>query len=483
MARAQLIIASVVVEGRSKSEVAGDYGVSRYLVQQLVRRFEREGPAAYAPRSRRPRSNPHAVDADLGELIVRLRKELSKDGLDAGAETIAAHLDRLDPAQRAGRVVPATSTIWRILSRRGFVTAQPQKRPRSSWKTFCADQPHERWQGDVSHWALLDATEVEILNLLDDHSRLCLASDARRVTRGPDVVTRFLQRQLDELPAANSTDPPGVLVRGRTGVELVALFGNRLRAYSVVDHVWRDLATNEPRDGPWTSVGTTSDHRFLVAKSERRLSLLDGKTGQEKFSVSPDTAGLGVPASGNLDASGERFAWWSTQGGAVTVVELASGRSTQIDVQGMSVSDAAFLADGRLAVASPSGLSVFSFGVSTTSTSWALPPDREPKILATDGNFLAVLTAAGSDQSQVLVFNNATGRPALDLDLLPGGPLRMIPGRRLTVVTFEKVVEVDPIWRDTQQLIRRLCASVSRAMTSAERERYLSGDRAKGCIA
>lgn len=298
-----------------------------------------------------------------------------------------------------------------------------------------------------------------------------------------DGVTANHDGESSLLPAANSTDPPGVLVRGRTGVELVALFGNRLRAYSVVDHVWRDLATNEPRDGPWTSVGTTSDHRFLVAKSERRLALLDGKTGQEKFSVSPDTAGLGVPASGNLDASGERFAWWSTQGGAVTVVELASGRSTQIGVQGMSVSDAAFLADGRLAVASPSGLSVFSFGASTTSTSWALPPDREPKILATDGNFLAVLTAVGSDQSQLLVFNNATGRPALDLDLLPGGPLRMIPGRRLTVVTFEKVVEVDPIWRDTQQLIRRLCASVSRVMTSAERERYLSGDRAKGCVA
>lgn len=75
MARAQLIIASVVVEGRSKSEVAREYGVSRYWVQQLVHRFEREGPAAYSPRSRRPHSNPQAVDADLEELIVRLRKE------------------------------------------------------------------------------------------------------------------------------------------------------------------------------------------------------------------------------------------------------------------------------------------------------------------------------------------------------------------------------------------------------------------------
>src|SRR4051812_50140377 len=80
MARAQLIIASVVVEGRSKSDVARDYGVSRFWVQQLVHRYERQGPVAYRPRSRRSHSSPHAVDADLEDLIVRLRKELVQAG-------------------------------------------------------------------------------------------------------------------------------------------------------------------------------------------------------------------------------------------------------------------------------------------------------------------------------------------------------------------------------------------------------------------
>ena len=92
MARAQLIITAVVVEGRSKTEVARDYGVSRYWVQQLVSRYQREGPAAFQPRSRRPHTSPQAVDPDTEDAIIRLRKELSKQGLDAGAETIAAHL-------------------------------------------------------------------------------------------------------------------------------------------------------------------------------------------------------------------------------------------------------------------------------------------------------------------------------------------------------------------------------------------------------
>jgi hypothetical protein len=51
---------------------------------------------------------------EVEELIIRLRKTLTTKGVDAGAETIAAHLqgERVDP-------VRAVSTIWRVLARRG----------------------------------------------------------------------------------------------------------------------------------------------------------------------------------------------------------------------------------------------------------------------------------------------------------------------------------------------------------------------------
>lgn len=97
MSKARLIITAVVVEGRSKSEVARDYEVSRYWVQQLVRRWYAEGERAYVPRSRRPRSSPQAVPAEIEEEIVRLRKELARQGLDAGADTIRTHLARRTP--------------------------------------------------------------------------------------------------------------------------------------------------------------------------------------------------------------------------------------------------------------------------------------------------------------------------------------------------------------------------------------------------
>ena len=172
MSKAQLVINAVAVEGRSKSAVARDYDVSRQWVHQLVTRYHAEGTAAFAPRSRRPHTNPRATSTELEERIVRLRKTLDKAGYDAGAATIAEHLAR-DPDVTT---VPALSTIWRILSRRGFIVPQPHKRPRSAWKRFTAAQPNELWQADVTHWQLADGTEAEILNILDDHPGLALTS-------------------------------------------------------------------------------------------------------------------------------------------------------------------------------------------------------------------------------------------------------------------------------------------------------------------
>ena len=186
MSMARVVITAVVVEARPISQVARDYDLSRRWVQKLVRRFETDSEAAFEPRSRRPGSNPRRVITDeLEERIVALRKQLADQGLDAGAETIRWHL------QQAGSqvVVPSTATIWRTLSRRGFLVPQPHKRPRSSWRRFEADLPNERWQADITHWPLADGTEAEILDVLDDHSRLLVTSSARSVFKAGDVVT------------------------------------------------------------------------------------------------------------------------------------------------------------------------------------------------------------------------------------------------------------------------------------------------------
>jgi transposase InsO family protein len=187
MSLARLVVTAVRVEGRSKSRVARDYGVSRRWVHELVKRFDTEGEAALAPRSRRPHSSPQRTPPAVEQDVIELRKHLAEQGLDAGAHTIAYHLH-----QRHGHA-PAPATIWRILSRRGFVTPQPQKRPKSSYVRFEADMPNQRWQADVTHWKLASGSGVEILNLLDDHARFLVASHARTTTKAADVVATFHQ--------------------------------------------------------------------------------------------------------------------------------------------------------------------------------------------------------------------------------------------------------------------------------------------------
>jgi transposase InsO family protein len=182
MSMARVVITAVVLEGRPKSVVAREYGVSRRWVQILVARYLAEGEAAFGPRSRRPHTSPRRTSQATEDAIVALRKDLAEAGHDAGAETIAWHL------RQQGGSAPSVATIWRILSRRGFVTPQPHKRPRSSWRRFEADLPNELWQADITHWPLAGGRDAEILNIIDDHSRLLAASTTRAIFKATDVV-------------------------------------------------------------------------------------------------------------------------------------------------------------------------------------------------------------------------------------------------------------------------------------------------------
>jgi len=218
MSLARLVVTAIYVEGRNKSEVAREYRVSRRWVQKLAARYDAEGEAAFEPRSRRPRSNPRRVSQELEDEIVVLRKTLAGAGLDAGAATIAFHLTARNGCS------PAVSTIWRVLTRRGFVTPQPRKRPRSSYTRFEADQPNERWQLDITHWQLADGTPAEILNILDDHSRLVTASAARLTFKAADVVTVFRSAAASwGLPATMLSDNGAVFTGRPRGRGMVAL--------------------------------------------------------------------------------------------------------------------------------------------------------------------------------------------------------------------------------------------------------------------
>ena len=164
MSKARVAVLKVVANELSVTAAAAKYGYSRQHLHRLLARYRANGLDDVDPRSRRPQSNSLATRQEVRDLIIELRLQLTKDGLDAGPVTIAWHL-----TQRGHRA-PSTSTIRRILHAADLINPEPRKRPRSSYRRLEASQPNECWQSDFTHWRLADGADVEILNWLDDHS-------------------------------------------------------------------------------------------------------------------------------------------------------------------------------------------------------------------------------------------------------------------------------------------------------------------------
>lgn len=216
--KSQVIILSLLHEGLTPTQTAHRFGMSRRQIHRLLARYKIGGLEALEPRSRRPKGNPRALTKELRTQIIRLRTDLVAQGLDAGAASIAWHL-------RQGKLhTPALSTIWRILKTEGLVTPQPKKRPKAYITRFEAVQPNETWQSDFTHWRLKDGSDVEIINWLDDHSRLLLHCSVFSAITGKIVIDSFNQcRSQYGTPFSTLTDNGNVytarFTQGKNGFE------------------------------------------------------------------------------------------------------------------------------------------------------------------------------------------------------------------------------------------------------------------------
>ena len=237
MSKARLVITAVVVEGRPVAQVAADYGVSRQWIYKLLARYRVEGEEAFEPHSRRPHNQPTAIPVATVELIIKLRRGLTRQGLDAGAHTIAWHLTEQH------QLTASPATIWRILKRAGLITPEPNKKPQSSYICFAAEQPNQMWQVDFTHYRLTrpDGTpgaDAEILCFLDDHSRYAISITCHQPVTGPAVVTTFRQAVVDQgIPASVLSDNGMVFTTrfagGRAGRDTINGFSALLRDLGV----------------------------------------------------------------------------------------------------------------------------------------------------------------------------------------------------------------------------------------------------------
>jgi transposase InsO family protein len=157
--------------GESVSEVCRRYGISRQTYYRYRRRFL--GGEGLGDRSRRPQRSPGQIDAELEEMICRMRRAHPR----WGARRIRAELGRV------GVAAPAISTIHQVLRRNHLVADQPPRKPKAL-RRFERDISNDLWQIDATEVVLVDQTKSYVFDLLDDHSRYLLAAIAAQGPTG-----------------------------------------------------------------------------------------------------------------------------------------------------------------------------------------------------------------------------------------------------------------------------------------------------------
>jgi transposase InsO family protein len=293
------------------SEFCQQRGISRQTYYKWQKRFAREGEAGLADRSRRPRQCPHATAVQVEEEIVRLRKQLADNGEFNGPVTIAEHL--LD----AGITPPDRSTIARILARRGLVTRQPRKRPRSSYHRFEASRPNEMWQSDCTGWKLTNGRPVAIGGTLDDHSRVAVGLRAGGTASG-ELVWAVMLAAIERwgVPMSSLSDNGSIYTnKHRPGHDEVA-FEKNLRALGCriiasspyhpstcgkIERFWQTLKKWLRAHGPYDTLVDLNHEldSFLEHYNDhRRHRALHGQTPAAAFAATPPAR----PASRPLPA-------------------------------------------------------------------------------------------------------------------------------------------------------------------------------------
>ena len=253
--RYQAVLA-VLGDGRTVTEVAGQWKVSRQTLHAWLARYEAQGLDGLADRSHRPVSCPHQLPAAVEALVLELRRSRPY----WGPRRLVLEL-----AKRGVEPVPSESAVYRGLVRAGVVEGRPRRQRREQWKRWERAAPMELWQLDVvGGFLLADGTSAKALTGIDDHSRFCVSARLMPAERTQAVCDAFaLALRTHGVPQQVLTDN-GKVFTGRFHSPPVEVLFDRICRENGIDHL-----LTQPRS-PTTTGKIERFHKTLRTEFDTR---------------------------------------------------------------------------------------------------------------------------------------------------------------------------------------------------------------------
>jgi transposase InsO family protein len=178
-------VAAMLEAEESFSNLCERFGVSRKQGYKWKQRYEAGGVEALANRSRAPHSHPHAVSAEIVELLVAARR---KHPL-WGPRKLLVVVRRQNPRV----TLPSASTVGAIFKKRGLVGKPRRVRRSDPYKDRLGpyDAPNRVWCADFKGNFAVSGERCNPLTISDGFSRYLLTCKALRSTTCAPVKRSF----------------------------------------------------------------------------------------------------------------------------------------------------------------------------------------------------------------------------------------------------------------------------------------------------
>mgnify|MGYP002521531394 FL=1 len=157
----------VLAKEKSKAALCREYGISRPTGDKWLRRYQENAPLS--DRSRAPKTQPRRIAPEVEASIVQLRRQYPA----LGAEKLHKMMENMGCEN-----LPCARTFNNIFARNHLISKEASLAAKHIQR-FEKEQPNVMWQTDFKgHFALASGVRCHPLNILDDHSRFCLCTEA-----------------------------------------------------------------------------------------------------------------------------------------------------------------------------------------------------------------------------------------------------------------------------------------------------------------